>query len=130
MSAVLSPLDVPMAERPTEPAEGTTAVSGAIVRLALSRERLRAAMLPASKQRTHALGEGVSAFADDLVERVKALPGVAIVLDALRSWWAQHPLHTAGNVAAEASRRLAAPIAERNPLALCSEPRCLAPCWC
>ena len=119
MSAVLSPLDVPMAERDVAPVAGPTTVSGAIVRLALSRERLRAAMMPASsKERAHALGDGVSAFANDLVERVKALPGVAIVLDALRSWWAQHPLHTAGNVAAEASRRLAAPIAERNPVAL------------
>jgi hypothetical protein len=73
---------------------------------------------PPKTRREHALGEGVSSFASHLIERVKAMPGVAVILDALRSWWAQHPLHTAGTVATEASRRLAAPIANRNPVAL------------
>jgi len=43
---------------------------------------------------------------------------VPILIDALQVWWARHPLHTAGLVAAEASRKFAAPIAERRPMTL------------
>jgi hypothetical protein len=97
-------------------------VPGAIERLARSRERLRDAMLPSSRKRPavdrQALREGVGSFAEGLVERLRALPGVTILLEAIEDWWARHPLHSAGVVAAEASRRIAAPIAERRPLTL------------
>jgi hypothetical protein len=93
---------------------------GAVERLAVSRERLRAAMLPAPRASGGGsfLADGIGAYASGLLDRLRANPGLAVLLDAVQEWWAKHPLHTAGVMAAEASRRLAAPIAERRPLTL------------
>src|SRR5450755_4189219 len=97
----------------------TRSVAGAVERLALSRERLRQSLLPPPpKPCGHPLGEGLGALATDLVNRVKAVPGVQLLLEALHDWWAQHPLRSASLVAAAAARKLAAPLAERSPLAL------------
>ncbi len=71
----------------------------------------RARMLPASAVPT-------APSRADLAERLKDLPGAAMVIDAVQTWWAQHPLRTATLVAGEASRKFAAPLAERNPVAL------------
>jgi hypothetical protein len=138
MSAVVTPsLGSPAASagaRPDAPAAPVSAppgvddkadrphtVVGAIERLALSRERLRDAMLPARRKRPageNPLADGIGNFATGLVERVRAMPAVAVLIEAVEDWWARHPLHTAGIVAAEASRRIAAPVAERHPLKL------------
>lgn len=94
-------------------------VGGAVERLARSRQRLREALLPPPpKAHGHPLGEGLGALATDLVNRAKAVPGAQLLLEALHDWWAQHPLRTASLVAAAAARKLAAPLAERSPLAL------------
>ena len=115
------------AEKAVKDEAGSTTVPGAIERLALSRERLREAMLPTrrrSRERPigegvgQGIGQGIGDYASSLVERVRAMPAVNLVVEALQDWWARHPLHSAGLVAAEASRRLAAPVAERRPLVL------------
>jgi len=93
-------------------------VTSAIERLALSREQLRAAMLPKPKAAKDGQSGGIAAMASHLTDRVKEVPGVPILIDALKTWWARHPLHTAGLVAAEASRKFAGPIAERRPMTL------------
>jgi hypothetical protein len=94
-------------------------VVGAVERLALSRERLRAAMLPKPRASSGpSITDGLGEWAGGFVERLRASPGVAVIVDAVEDWWAKHPLHTAGVMAAEASRRLAAPVAERRPLTL------------
>lgn len=94
-------------------------VEGAIERLTRSRERLREALLPPPPEaHGHPLGEGLGAWATDLANRAKALPGAQLLLEALHDWWAQHPLRTAGLIAAAAARKLAAPLAERSPLTL------------
>ncbi len=61
---------------------------------------------------------GLGRFGEQIIGRLKALPGAAIVLQTLAHWWAEHPLHTAGVLAEEASRRLVAPIARKNPYAI------------
>ncbi len=94
-------------------------VDGAVERLAVSRQRLREALLPPPpKAHGHPLGEGLGALATDLVNRAKAIPGAQLLLEALHDWWAQHPLRTAGILAAAAARKLAGPLAERSPLTL------------
>ena len=100
--------------------EARPSIDEALARLARSRELLRTAMLPPPpKARTAGPeGTGEPSFIDDLIARAKQLPGVAVVVEAVESWWSQHPLRTAATVASEASRRLATPIAARNPLLL------------
>jgi hypothetical protein len=121
MSAVLpSRLDVAAPRRDVANVSTEDRVTGAIERLALSRERLRSTMMPPpAKASARPSGAGsAGSFAAGLTDRLKDLPGAALLLDAVRTWWAQHPLRTASMVAAEASRKFAAPLAERNPLAL------------
>ena len=91
--------------------------SSALVRLALTREELRQALTP-RRRGAEPPPEGLGGVAADVAERVKALPGVDLVLGVIESWWARHPLRTVGLVAAEASRSYVTPIAQRRPLAL------------
>lgn len=94
-------------------------VTSAIERLALSRELLRTAMLPVERKLSgHGLASGVGAMASSLADRLKSLPGAAVFVEVVTDWWAHHPLRTAGHVAVNASRKLAAPVAERNPIGL------------
>ena len=73
---------------------------------------------PPEVSSSHRLGGGIDAIANKLLDRLKALPAVNILIEAIEDWWSQHPLRTASHVAAEATRRLATPIAEKHPLAL------------
>lgn len=123
MSAVMSSPSInvtPSVPAPTDLSAQDRVVS-AIERLALSREQLRSTMMPAPpKSSPHASGIGGSdgSFTANLAERLNELPGATMVIDAVRTWWRQHPLRTATLVAGEASRKFAAPLAERNPVAL------------
>ena len=65
-------------------------------RLAASRERMRVSM----------------------TRQPAAADGTGPVLDALKDWWAAHPLHVAGVVAADAAKTLIGPVAQRHPIAL------------
>jgi hypothetical protein len=83
-------------------------------RLALSRERMREAMKPPSpRDRSAGVNDHPS-----LLYRLRALPGVALLVDVVETWWARHPMHTAALLAGQASRAVVAPIARRNPLRL------------
>ena len=46
------------------------------------------------------------------------MPGATLVLESIEHWWAEHPLHAAGALAEEASRRYIGPIARKNPVAV------------
>lgn len=109
-------------------------------RLAASRERLRRAMLgptpeekaqqarEARAARRAAAGPGFAATANGAplhlaqtvrgwVDKVRSVPAVDVVVDAVETWWAAHPLHTAGAMAADASKAYVQPIARKNPIA-------------
>ncbi len=91
----------------------------AVARLTLSRECLRAAMLPPPRDPVRLpLGDSISELAQSLLARIKAMPGLDGLLEPIETWWAQHPLRSAGLVVVEASRKLTTPIADRHPLAL------------
>jgi len=104
MSAVLAPM-----------------AASASQRLDASRARLRAALMAIAHPppRPSLLDDiGLGDFKKHIVDRLKALPGAALVIETLEHWWSEHPLHTAGIVAEEASRKFVAPIARTNPYAL------------
>ena len=87
-------------------------------RLALSRVRLREAMLArsASARGTSRPRAGGSAIA--WLEGLKNIPGISILIGAVTGWWAQHPLRLAGMVAADAAAAVVRPVAQRHPLGL------------
>jgi hypothetical protein len=96
---------------------GQTAMN-TVDRLELSRARLRTAMSPpppptASDAARNKIGRRYS-----WLRRLRDLPVVALVVESLGAWWANHPLHAAGQVAAQASGAVVRPVAARHPIAL------------
>jgi len=92
----------------------------ALDRLAASRNRLRGAMMEIAHPppKPPLMSGRISDLGNRLLERARALPGAELFMDTLESWWQEHPLRTASLVAEGASRRIVAPVAERNPLGL------------
>ena len=129
MSAVLQPgsSTAPTSGTPGSLAQAAGAAfkdaaeGSAVDRLNATRACLRGAMMdishPPVRERSSA-GNKLSDSIHNLFLRVKTLPGAALVVDSLESWWRQHPLRTAGAVAGQASRSIVGPIAERNPATL------------
>ncbi len=86
-------------------------------KLRASRERLRSTMLGYSAPRRETQGGNASSFSS-LQDALKSIPGASIVVDAILSWWAQHPLRSAAVLASSAAKVVVKPLAERNPVAL------------
>ena len=86
----------------------------AIERLTLSRERLRGALREIAPP-PDAAGDHEPSV---LMTALMAIPGVRLVVDSVRSWWSQHPLHMATMVAGNTARSAMAPIARNKPFAL------------
>lgn len=87
-------------------------------RLTLSRERLRLALRdiagPAGRTADAHTGGTEPAWLDSL----KSIPAAGIVVDAVRSWWAQHPWRIGGMLASEAAKTVMQPLAQRHPFGL------------
>ena len=84
-------------------------------RIEFSRARLRAAMSPPPAP---APAAGSELHAASWLQRLKQLPVVSLVVESFDAWWAGHPLHAAGQVAAQASSAVIRPVARRHPFAL------------
>jgi hypothetical protein len=89
-------------------------------RLAVSRERMRAAMMEIAHppKRPSLASGGIGDMGHKLLDRARELPGATLFLETLQSWWQQHPLRTVTHVASGASRQFVGPMAERNPFGL------------
>lgn len=89
-------------------------------RLAISRDRLRGAMMDIAHppKRPSRLGAGFASRARQWLDKAQSLPGAAVVLDSVQGWWQQHPLRAATEVAEQASLRLVRPVAQRHPQTL------------
>ena len=121
MSAVLA---VPAEEGLSPHVEGAAPVAKPLAevtatdRLTLSRERLRSAMLARSTSTgstsNRLAGEASSAWLASL----KTIPGAGVLIEALDSWWSQHPLRLASTVAADAFKAGIQPLARRHPLGM------------
>lgn len=85
-------------------------------RLAASRWALRGAMLDIvhPPKRAPLLGGRSGELLQEILAKVRTLPGAAIVLESVEGWWKQHPLHTAGVLAGGAARAFMKPMAQRN----------------
>ena len=94
---------------------GSVVLSGltASQRIESSRARLRAAMRPPAAP---AIGSGPQQTS--WLQRVKQLPIISLLVESFDAWWSNHPLHAAGQVAAEASSAVVRPVARRHPWAL------------
>jgi hypothetical protein len=87
-------------------------------RLILSRERLRQAALDASNPISAAANQPADGSAMVWWDSLKSLPGASVVIEAVSSWWAQHPLRVASMLAADAAKTVVEPMAQRHPLGL------------
>ena len=96
------------------PAPGAT--SSGVDRLVLSRRRLREALhtQQAPPPDTGASSGPLAVLLDSL----GAVPGAAVVIDAVRDWWLRNPLRAVLGVAADAATSALAPLAQRHPVAL------------
>lgn len=83
-------------------------------RLALSRERLRQAMRDISAPLGDATNQRTGGLTGAWLDGLKSIPGASVVIDAVSSWWAQHPLRIASMLAADAVKA----VAQRHPLGL------------
>ena len=90
-------------------------MTAALARLEASRRRLREAMRPASPTPS---ATGPNAAGRTWHRRLRELPVIALVADALGAWWSQNPLRPVALVAAEAVNAVAKPLALRHPVAL------------
>lgn len=87
-------------------------------RLALSRERLRQALCDISAPLGDTRNQRVGKSAVSRLDGLKSIRGAGVVVQAVSSWWAQHPLRLASMLAAGAVKAVLQPVAQRNPLGL------------
>jgi hypothetical protein len=87
-------------------------------RVALSREHLRQALQAAAGPRRAAKDPSGAPTPLPWLDRLKAIPGAGIALDAITQWWTRHPARLAVSVAGHSADALLRPIAQRHPLAL------------
>lgn len=83
-------------------------------RIEATRARLRSAMLPPPAAPKREPRTGLHAQ----LERLKELPGIAVIVDTLQSWWQQTPLRPLAEIASRATSAMARPVAQQNPVAL------------
>lgn len=87
-------------------------------RIAISRERLREAMRANTAAKEPVAGQPKASSTAVWLEFLKSFQGSRVLLDALRLWWAQHPLRGAATLAKSAVDAAVVPLAQRRPWSL------------
>jgi len=87
-------------------------------RLTLSRERLRLALRDISAPVGGASSARASAVGLAWLDSLKSIPAASIVIEAVRSWWAQHPWRVSSLLISEVAKTVVRPMAQRHPLGL------------
>jgi len=90
-----------------------TEILNASERLALSRQRLRQAMMGPAPAAGRGEGRPI-AWLDEL----KAVPGADILIALAQNWWSRHPMRAVAQVAMDAVGSLVRPWARQHPLGL------------
>lgn len=90
-------------------------MTAALARLEASRARLREAMRPTAPEPS---ADGPDGIGRSWLRRLRELPVIGLVADALGAWWSHSTLRPVAQVAAEASSAVAKPLAQRHPIAL------------
>ncbi|WP_330832251.1 hypothetical protein [Piscinibacter sp.] len=103
------------------------AVSGAVAeqlpspaeRLGASRERMRAWMLQVDgrqERRRRAAAAAAEGRSPPWLDRLREVPVVGTVVEAVQAWWAKHPLRPVASMAQTVVRDTVAPVARRHPI--------------
>lgn len=87
-------------------------------RLALSRERLHQAMRDISAPQGGAKNQCADGLTGAWQVGLRSNPVTNVVIEAVSSWWAKHPLRTTSMLAADALKTVVQPVAQRHPLGL------------
>lgn len=85
-------------------------------RLEMSRARLRTAMSPTRRQVALSDGAGSPGW----LTRIENLPGMRVIIDALKNWWLGHPLRPVVRLAHHTTDAFAMPVAQSHPIAMVS----------
>ena len=88
--------------------------------LAVSRSRLRDALFHISHppKQPPIWSEGIGGAGNQLLERMRGLPGASAIAEGMRAWWQKSSLRQAAELAVPASAPLVASAARRDPRAL------------
>jgi len=98
--------------------DAMTAEHSALVRLTLSRERLRQALGDASVPRHESVNQPASPSADAGSDTASTGSVAHLLIEAVRDVWSMLPLHDAVDAAAEVARSALRPTAQRHPVGL------------
>jgi len=113
------------------------AVSGALAetqlpspgeRLAASRERMRAWMLHVDgrqERRRRAAAAAAEGRSPPWMDRLREVPFVGTLIEAVQAWWERHPLQPAVSLAHGVVRDTVAPMARRHPIAVVAGAFCV-----
>ena len=82
-------------------------------------EKSRASLRQALRGKHHSRpSPGSRASAPGWLSNLKSVPMVTVLVEAITSWWMQHPLRVASLLAVDTTRAMVQPLARRNPLGL------------
>ena len=121
MSTVLPDAGATAAEPNSPEGDGAAPLPSGAQRLAASRERMREWMLRTDgrqEARRRAAAAKQRGRMPSPLDRLRSHPVFGIVIDAISSWWANHPLQPAASIAQSVTRDALVPLARRHPLSI------------